>query len=246
MTHVNASTLVAAILVAGSATSALAQGESRATAVLELFTSQGCSSCPAADALLAKYAQRPGVMALTLNVDYWDHLGWKDTLGKPLHTKRQKSYAHALNAGNVYTPQLVVNGVAQAVGSKAADIEKAIATSSGDFNQSRVGLSMRIEGNAAELLVGAKPADLKISSGTIWLAVVEPNVEVEIKRGENRGKTIVYTNVVRELTPVGMWSGQELKLTLPSSAALQPGRRCAVMLQAGETGRIISAAWMAP
>ena len=94
--------------------------------VLELFTSQGCSSCPSADALLKSYAQRPGVIALSLSVDYWDHLGWKDTLASPKNTARQKAYAKALGTGNVYTPQIVINGVAETIGSNKSEIEKAI------------------------------------------------------------------------------------------------------------------------
>lgn len=219
----------------------------RPNAVLELFTSQGCSSCPAADALLRRYAERPAVIALSLPVDYWDHLGWKDTLASPKHALRQKGYAKALGTGNVYTPQVVVNGAAQAVGSNEAEIEKAIYRATKDGGLRRVSVEAKADGDKLKIEIGPSGAGgAAETSGTVWLAVIEPRVDVEIKRGENRGRTLSYVNVVRELTPVGMWSGQPLKLELPSNAVLEAGRRYALIVQASDGGRIVGAAWMAP
>lgn len=212
--------------------------------VLELFTSQGCSSCPAADALLKVFAARPEILALSLSVDYWDHLGWKDTLALPKNALRQKAYAKKLGTGNVFTPQIVINGAEQAIGSNKSGIEKAIAATTASRNNG-VAVSARSNGNRVVIEIGdvGQPA---AASGTVWLANVSPTVEVKIKHGENRGRVLSYTNVVREMTAVGMWSGKAMKLELPASAVMSPDNRCAVLLQAGEGGPILGAAWMTP
>jgi hypothetical protein len=230
------------------ATAASGQGRPSDSAgplhVLELYTSQGCSSCPAADALLRVLAARPDTMALSFSVDYWDHLGWKDTLALPKNAQRQRDYAKALGTGNVYTPQVVVNGIAQSVGSNKAGIEKAMSATAvarkRDIVLSAISNGSRVVIDIGEGSVGAA------ASGTVWLAIIAPSVEVKIKHGENRGRVLNYTNVVRELTAVGMWSGKSMKLELPASAVMSPGNKCAVLLQDGDGGPIIGAAWMAP
>jgi hypothetical protein len=232
-------------LLALFATSARAGPVAQRPSVIELFTSQGCSSCPAADKLLVEYAKRKDIIALSLNVDYWDHLGWKDTLASAKYTKRQKAYAKSLGIGNVYTPQLVVNGMADAVGSSRPAIDKAIesvrAASTGI-----VPVKALAEGKLVLITIGAAPADLPpgTTSATVWLALVEPNVDVMIKRGENSGRTLSYHNVVRDLSPIGMWSGKPMRIELPADTLLGSNRNCAVFVQAGMAGRIIGAAWM--
>ena len=222
--------------------------------VIELFTSQGCSSCPPADALLKTYLDRPGILALSMPVDYWDHLGWKDTLANPKNTARQRSYAKSLGTGNVYTPQAVINGTFQAVGSKKYEIDKALALASKQSppvsltavsDQKRVTIEVGSLGGTTHA-AGSGPAGASPVAATVWLAIVTSRAEVEIKRGENRGKMLTYNNVVRDISPIGMWDGKPMKIELPLSAVQQPGDRCAVLLQADEGGRILSAVWMTP
>jgi hypothetical protein len=232
-------------LLALLATSARAEPVTRHPIVLELFTSQGCSSCPAADKLLAEYAARTGVIALSLNVDYWDHLGWKDTLASAKYTKRQKAYAKSLGIGNVYTPQLVVNGMADAVGSSRSAIDKAIEAARA-ASPGTVPVKALAEGKLVLITIGAAPADIAsgATSATVWLALVEPKVDVMVKRGENSGRTLSYHNVVRDLSPIGMWSGKPMRIELPADTLLAPNRSCAVFVQTGMAGRIVGAAWM--
>ncbi len=233
---------VLALACASTAPGALAQDSARLT-VLELFTSQGCSSCPPADALLKTFANRPELMPLSLSVDYWDHLGWKDTLASPKNSARQKLYAKSLGTGNVYTPQVVVNGAWQAIGSNKAQIDRAISKASSAATAPPVVLTAVTDTKRIIIEVGtAKDA----MPATVWLAIVAPQVDVEIKRGENRGKMLAYHNVVRDITPVGMWAGKPMKIELPLSTMMKTGDRCAVLLQSDEGGRIIAAAWMKP
>ncbi len=213
--------------------------------VLELFTSQGCSSCPAADALLKTYAERPGVIALSLSVDYWDHLGWKDTLANPKHAMRQRAYAKALGSGNVYTPQLVIDGAAETIGSNKAMIEKAIGRTSA-ARMSGVAVAAKSDGKRVMIEIAGGTTEHAGASGTIWLAIVSPQVDEKIKHGENRGRMLSYYNVVRELTAVGMWAGKPMTIELPAGSLMEAGNRCAVLLQSGEGGRIVGAAWMSP
>lgn len=233
---------VLVLACASTAQGAFAQDSTRLT-VLELFTSQGCSSCPPADALLKTFANRSELMPLSFSVDYWDHLGWKDTLASPKHSARQKAYARSLGTGNVYTPQVVVNGAWQAIGSNKAQIEKAILKASSAVSSQTVAFTAVTDTKRIIIEVGtAKDA----MPATVWLAIVAPQVGVEIKRGENRGKMLAYHNVVRDITPVGMWAGKPMKIELPLSTMMKVGDRCAVLLQADEGGRIIAAAWMKP
>jgi hypothetical protein len=212
-------------------------------AVLELFTSQGCSSCPPADKLLAELAQRKDVLALSLPVDYWDYLGWKDTLASHDYSERQRDYAAARGDGDVYTPQLVINGTLHVVGSDRAAIE-------GILNREPGGLPVPIElssgTDANTLKIGPAP-DGTVKRGTIWLVMYERAVSVPIAHGENSGKTITYTNVVRKLRPIAMWAGKEMSIDLPKSEMTQAKvTRCAVFLQAeseaGLPGAILGAA----
>lgn len=218
--------------------------------VMELFTSQGCSSCPPADELFASYAAQPeGVIALSFSVDYWDHLGWRDTLASPKNTARQRAYAKSLGTGNVYTPQMVINGAAQVVGSKRSAIDKAVQKSMHD-GPPMVPVKVANDGTRTTIEIGragpSTPASPSTSpSGTVWLVKVIPHVSVEIKRGENTGKKMSYFNVVREISPVGMWSGKEMRIELPSAAVTEAGHRGVILLQAGETGPILGATWMA-
>lgn len=237
--------IVLAFSAAGVAQAASPSQGQRTINVIELFTSQGCSSCPTADALLHAYAQQPYIIALSLPVDYWDYLGWKDTLASPKFTNRQRAYAEARGDGRVYTPQVVVNGLVHTLGSRKSDIDRALAETAERLKNDRVDLVATHNGKTISIEVGAIPPTSRMTGGTIWLAVVQPSVDVEIKRGENRGKTVNYVNVVRDLTAVGMWSHKPTSIDLQEAAVLQQeGQRCAVLLQEGTAGPIVAAAWV--
>jgi hypothetical protein len=242
-----APTILLAIVALASPQASYAQApRSEPVSVVELFTSQGCSSCPPADALLKEYADRKDVVALTLPVDYWDYLGWKDTLASPKFTSRQRAYAKKRGDGEIYTPQVVVNGVKHVVGSRRADIDQAIEKTAATLATSGVPLKASIVGETLQIEIG-QSANGDVGTGTIWIAVVQPTVTVEIRRGENTGKSLVYYNAVRELNPVGMWSAQPGKIELRHADVVRTSTdRCAVLLQRGNHGPIVGASWADP
>jgi len=188
-------------------------------AVVELFTSQGCSSCPPADALLAELAKRPNVVALSFPVDYWDYLGWKDTLAHPSFSMRQRAYAHGRSDRQIYTPQVVVNGVKPIVGSDRDKIESVVAKL---VNNGALPVTVAVNetGSTITVEVGAVPG--AASSAEVWLLPVAKTREVTIGRGENKGRTIIYANVVRGMTKLGDWSGPPARFEVPASSA-RPG-----------------------
>jgi hypothetical protein len=213
-------------------------------AVLELFTSQGCSSCPAADALFKSYAERKDVIALSLPVDYWDYLGWKDTLGSPRNSERQRAYAKTRGDGAIYTPQMVVNGVTHVNGANSHDIDAAIARMEEKFSTSRIPIRFWNQSNKLMIETGTAPENLHVREGQIWLAIVQKYAQVAVRGGENEGKKLSYYNVVRELTPVAMWTGKPMTIQLARTAVMRPDSEAAVILiQAGHGGPIIGAAW---
>jgi hypothetical protein len=180
-----------------------ARGDPRA--VVELFTSQGCSSCPAADQLLGELAGDSSLVPISLPIDYWDYLGWKDTLADPRNTARQKGYSKVRGDREVYTPQVVVNGTLHVLGSDRAAIEHAIAES----RQNAAALSVPVTLSIADgdLIVTAPDAD-NHAAGDVWLCGLAKAITVAVARGENRGKTITYHNVARRWLKLGMWSGK--------------------------------------
>ncbi len=213
--------------------------------VIELFTSQGCSSCPDADALLQKYADAEDLVALSFPVDYWDYLGWKDTLASPKNAERQRAYAKRRGDGAVYTPQVVVNGISHAVGSSQEEIDRAIVLTKARFAASRVPVRLWHDQKNLIIETGDAPANAEHRQHTIWLAVVQRSANVAIKRGENSGKTVTYVNVVRELTHVGTFTGRAEIIRLARQAVEKPGtERLAVLIQEETGGPIIGAAWM--
>ena len=231
--------LAATLLCAVSATAASAGSKN----VVELYTSQGCSSCPPRDALLKRYIARSDVVALSFNVDYWDYLGWRDTLGKAAYSKRQRAYARARGDGKVYTPQIVANGLDHAVGSVPHQVDRALSKSADRLSGYRVGMQLQNDKSSFIIRIGAGTKPSK--PATIYVAAVDPAVTVKIKRGENHGRRITYHNVVRSMMPVGMWTGEATTIRLRRQDVLAAGgKRCAVLLQAANAGPILAADWM--
>ena len=219
------------------------QGGERKTGVVELFTSQGCSSCPPADLYLGELAKRKELLALTLPVDYWDFLGWKDTLASPAFTKRQRAYAQSRQDRNVYTPQMVINGRVHAIGSDRGEVETSLKATQADFAAMAVDIELTLDGDRLKINIGAGAAGRAVTDATIWLVLYNRAEKVKIGRGENTGQSITYSNVVRELVPIGMWSGEAMEITLPRKDLLQPGYDgCAVIIQARDTGPIYGVA----
>lgn len=215
------------------------QAQAAEPAVLvELFTSQGCSSCPPADRLAASLKGRPGLHVVSLNVDYWDYLGWRDTLAKPEYTQRQMDYAHTRGDNDVYTPQMVIDGKLHVVGSNQADVENAIATAA----KTAINTAISLQATDTEIVVrlGDGPA---IEEATVWLMAIAPAISVKIERGENSGSNITYHNVVRNLTPAGMWTGKSATLTLPRKGImLADCKSCIAVLQKGKVGPVLGLA----
>jgi hypothetical protein len=226
-------------LAAGLATSASAQQAKPVTAVVELFTSQGCSSCPPADIYAAELLRDPALVVLTFPVDYWDYLGWKDTLAHSAFSNRQRLYAKARGDGQVYTPQIVVNGAAHAVGSERGQVGKALSTAS-------LPVTLGIEEKTAGAMQVSVPAARSggPSQGSVWLVPVSRVEKVEIGRGENRGKTITYPHVARSLIRLGDWNGEAKNFSIaPEILTNAKADGFAVLLHAdgGKIGKIIGA-----
>ncbi|MCF6199739.1 MAG: DUF1223 domain-containing protein [Hyphomicrobiaceae bacterium] len=214
--------------------------------VLELFTSQGCSSCPRADALFPYYIGRKDVIALSMSVDYWDYIGWRDTLAKPIFTARQRSYGSTIGDGIIYTPEIVVDGRAHFNGSDKRAINKMIERRKKALaGRPHVGLGVTTKGDMLHVSVGEKTPDMHIKKATLWMALFSKKKSVRITRGENQGRSLSYHNVVSELTPIGRWTGEKMLLKLPKKQIMQRGADgCVILLQNGDGGPIIAAAEM--
>lgn len=179
--------------------------QSKPVVVVELYTSQGCSSCPPADAFLGMMAIDPSILPLSLHVNYWDYIGWKDKFADPKFTERQKSYAHAFGTGSIYTPQFIVGGVDPVEGYRpeetAALIRKHLEASKD------IGLTLDRKGNILSIRAFALPS--LGGKAIVQLVRYTPNQTVNIERGENAGKSIKYYNIVTSWQSVGTWSGKE-------------------------------------
>lgn len=205
-------------------------------AVVELFTSQGCSSCPPADELLVEYSRQPDIIALSLPVNYWDYLGWKDTLAHVAFTERQKAYAHSRSDRQVFTPQMIVNGKKSCIGSDRAQIEKAIQYTSKGRKTLPVNVSVDERNGTVTIAVEETP-DTTQRAAELWVLPVLKTQTVPIERGENRGKTITYANVVRGLKRVGEWLGGSARFEVPLETARSGGDAYVVLLQSTDAAR---------
>ena len=234
--------VVAGILsVASISVHAAGASSPKYPSVIELYTSQGCSSCPEADHLLNKLAQRPDVIALSFPVSYWDYLGWKDTLARPENSERQRSYARILGDGEVYTPQAIVNGMQNCLGNRLADIETAVKSTAPLIGKEAVPLAARIEKGRLVIDAGGAPPGSRHRKGKVWVASVLSSLTVQITRGENAGNVVTYTNVVRELMEAGEWAGAPVSYALPLNSLSKDGDVVVVFLQTEALGPIVGA-----
>ncbi len=201
--------------------------------LVELFTSQGCSSCPPADKNLAALAERDDVIALSLHVTYWDYLGWRDTFGRDEHTRRQVAYRDVMGARVIYTPQVIVHGVTDVPGHRGKAIDAAIAKAR--ETEPRAKLEILSEGGMIKAVLAAAEVPERC---TVWIASYNKVEAVQIERGENAGRKITYHNVVTKLMRVGSWDGTAQQVALPDPGA---GEGVAVWLQDDRTGRVLTA-----
>jgi hypothetical protein len=239
--------LAAAALLSCLAGGAAAAQSAPAITILELFTSQGCSSCPAADALFKSYVERPDVLALSYSVDYWDYLGWKDTLANPKFTERQRGYGKAVSNGQIYTPQMVVNGARHVVGSSRGDIDAAVTASRGSAAAQAFKVdASRADGNITVQSAGGAAASPLAgpAAGIVWLVTVRGQQTIAVKRGENGGRSLTYFNSVRDVTQVGEWTGKPATFRLPVGTMLGADERYAVLIQRHAQGPLLAAGWV--
>ena len=214
----------------------LAQTKVVPRASIELFTSQGCSSCPPADKLIGELGRDPSLVTMSLAIDYWDYLGWKDTLALKGHGKRQQAYARVRGDREVYTPQVVINGVMHVSGSDKAAIERAIEQTQRDTGAMHMPVTVTIAGDKLTVEVPAAAAG-RYEPAEVWLVPIIKKVPVAIERGENRGHTITYSNVVRKWVKLGEWNGKS-EIYNVSIKEFQNGEidSVAVMVQSGGAG----------
>jgi hypothetical protein len=224
-------TLFASLLVA---TTAVAED---APVVVELFTSQGCYSCPPADEILGELVERDDILPLAFHVTYWDRLGWPDTLGLEAGTARQESYARSLGTGRMYTPQMVVQGLIDVVGSQRSRVMRALEIAAEHTASS---VDVRVEGGRLTVEAGGP------KGAVVLLAAFDDVNEVAIDRGENAGKTLTYHHSVRELAELGRYDGQTMTADLPLARLAADGRDgAAILVQRESDGAIIGASRVA-
>jgi hypothetical protein len=217
--------LAVALFVAGGAAAA------PNPVVVELYQSQGCSSCPPADANVNALADRPGLLVLSFGVTYWDNLGWKDTFADPAYTQRQWDYAHQWKRDQVATPEVVIDGRSDVVGVDARELGATIRAAGAP-----VGAMLSVGPHAVAIAAGHAPA----GGADIWLVRYDPRtLNVAIRRGENGGKTLPHRNVVRVLTRIGRWTGPALNLAPPKP---DPVLKTAILVQGSNGGPILAAA----
>lgn len=236
---------LAAALLAAVAAIVPSRFESRAASgpvVVELFTSQGCSSCPPADAYLRELARDPGILALSMHVDYWNGLGWKDPFSEKQTTERQRTYARRLGGHFVYTPQMVVMGRAHAVGSNRGDVAKLIARARAELPPAPSIDIGHLARNTLTIRIGRQPF---VGRATVWLVSYDSRQATRVTAGENSGKTLEHVNVVRGVRSVGLWTGTAAEFSVDITEEMSDGyENCAVIVQADGSGPIIGVSSM--
>lgn len=234
--------LLGSMVRADQATQDLAEATTSPPVVVELFTSQGCSSCPPADAFLGDLAGRDDVLALSFHVDYWDYIGWKDPFADGRHGDRQRRYAKNFDLRYVYTPQMVIQGAFQVTGSDRRAVEKAIITAK-DLPKVAVTLSRMEQGDIAAQIRGTETQE----RAKIWAIIFDKSHSTEIKRGENRGKTLTYSHVVRDMVDLGDWTGMAQNITITKGIINWAGHDgLALMIQSETSGQVLGTGLIMP
>jgi hypothetical protein len=232
-------TLVAALLPVMPARAT----EGQPLVVVELFTSQGCSSCPPADRFLGEIAQRPDVLALSWHVDYWNYIGWTDPFASRIATQRQRTYSHRLNMRYVYTPQMVINGVSEGLGSERQTINPLIKAAADDKAR-RVHVAVTRDLNRK--LTVQVDAGSTGEPATVWLVGFDREHSTRVLHGENEGQTLQEYQIVRSCEAVGTWHGEALDVTVNAEQVSGDGGVAVLVQIGGGTGRIIGAALLKP
>lgn len=223
----------AALMTTCFAAPAMAEG---GPVVVELYTSQGCSSCPPADDMLAQLAARDDVIALALHVDYWDYIGWVDEFANPEHTRRQQNYARAAGETTIYTPQFVIAGEDIVIGARGMDVADLIV----GHRAQDYSVAVDLDWTGDILTIGAEMSSAKTDGDyVVQLVQILPEQTVDIRRGENAGKTISYSNVVQSLDVLGQWDGME---PISIQADVTGAQQVAVIVQHGSNGPVVGAA----
>src|SRR6195256_2157815 len=233
------SVFLGAFFAAAVITGAWAGQHGQRPIVVELFTSQGCSDCPAADRLVTELSKRKDVIALSLPITYWDMLGWKDTYATDANTQRQKSYARAMNRSGIYTPQMIIDGRLDVVGNQRDRVLAAIAPR-GD-EEPAIPIFIGTASGRVEIAIPASKSKSK-ALATIWVMRTLAQGSVNVEQGENRNHQLNYTNVVRDLQRAGEWNGEAMKIDLPMNLAKTRHDGVAVILQARDYGPVLGAA----
>ncbi len=203
--------------------------------VVELYTSQGCSSCPPADKILHKLATRSDVIALSLHVDYWDYIGWKDTFAHPENTSRQRSYARAAGSRTIYTPQMVIGGITHVIGNRPMDVLDAV----DELYGKNTGVSLDVARRGDRVTIDASLTHGRARAMLVQLVRYNPISSVAIGRGENAGRTIEYSNIVTEWRQIKKWDGSS---PLDMAVTVSGDEAVVVIVQAAGHGRIMAAA----
>ena len=235
-----------AFFVSLAAPFALAQSATAGThpVVVELFTSQGCSDCPAADRLVVELAKRKDVIALSLPITYWDMLGWKDTFATESNTKRQKAYAKVMSRSGIYTPQMIVDGVVDVVGNQRDRVLTAIAARSSQLSSApSANLSLGLASGRVEISIAATQGKIK-PLATIWIMRTLSHAAVNVQQGENKNRQLVYANLVCDMQRVGEWTGDAMKIDVPVTLGQAKQDGIAVVLQSNGHGEVLAAALM--
>jgi hypothetical protein len=210
--------------------------------VVELFTSQGCSDCPAADRLVTELARRRDVIALSFPITYWDMLGWKDTYATEANTQRQKSYARAMSHSGIYTPQMIIDGRFDVVGNQRDRVMAALSARANDgLGEPFVPVFVGAASGRLEIAIPAAKTRVR-RMATIWVMRTLMQGVVNVGGGENRNHMLTYTNVVRDLQRAGEWTGEAMKIDLPLNLANTKHDGVAVILQARDYGPVLGAA----
>ncbi len=228
--------LAAVVLATGGV--ARAADKDRLPVVVELFTSQGCSSCPPSDAFLGDLSKRADVIALAFHVDYWDYIGWADPFARPAYTERQRSYAKSLHQRYVYTPEMVVSGMGHDSGMDRSVVLGLIDQARGQSGE-RIPVTLA-DGGASGISISV-PAMAQPAKLDVWLVTFDPQHRTQVTRGENRGRELIDYNVVRSLTLLRQWNGKAAQWTVPPDR-LGDALGVAVLVQHPDQGAMVGAA----